>query len=244
MRTLIFFFASALALSFCYSQAYGQSSQSKLDITHLTGDCYIFTTYKNLNGYMFPSNGMYVVTTDGIVLIDTPWDTTQCQPLIDSLARRHRLPVVLCIATHFHDDRTAGLAFLRGLGVKTFSSALTYRLCAERNEKQSEWKFDHDTTFVVGQYKFETFYGGEGHSRDNIVVWMGKQKILYGGCLVKSTENRGLGNIADANLSAWGPTIKKVMKKYQRPKFVIPGHFGWDDRQSLKHTLMLLRDAK
>ncbi len=187
---------------------------------------------------------MYLVTDKGVVLFDTPWDTTQFQPLLDSISDRHNKKVILAISTHSHDDRTAGLEFLRQNGVKTYSYKLTYDLCKEQNEKQAEFYFVKDTIFNLGNYKFETYYPGEGHTKDNIVIWIDKYKILYGGCLVKSTDNNNLGNIADANIKEWRPTIKKVIKKYPEPKFVIPGHFSWTSNKGLKHTLKLLRQNK
>jgi len=219
-------------------------SNKKLDIQHLTDNFYIYTTYKNLNGIMFPSNSMYLVTEIGVVLFDTPWDTTQFQPLMDSISLRHNAKVVMAISTHYHDDRTAGLEFFRQNGVKTYSSKLTYELCQKYNEKQAEFYFEKDTLFNFGNYTFETYYAGEGHTQDNIVIWFEQSKVLYGGCLVKSTENKTLGNIADANISDWTPTIKRLIKKYPKPKFVIPGHFGWESNKGLKHTLKLLRQYK
>jgi len=73
------------------------------------------------------------------------------------------------------------------------------------------------------------------------VIWFDKDKILYGGCLVKSTESNGLGNIEDANIPAWSTTIVNVMDKFPKPKYVIPGHLGWADNKGLQHTLQLLR---
>lgn len=224
-----------------YSIAVDKSKRPDLVINQLTDSFYIFTTFKDINSYRFPSNSMYLVTENGVVLFDTPWDTTQFQPLLDSISARHNKKVVLAISTHYHDDRTAGLEFLRQNGVKTYSSKFTYDLCQQHNEKQAEFYFVSDTTFSIGNYKFETYYAGEGHTKDNLVIWFDRYKILYGGCLVKSTENQGLGNVADANIKEWTPTIKKVMKKYPKPKYVIPGHFGWSNKRALKHTLKLLR---
>lgn len=238
----IILFISLLLLQFL--QAHSQGKNPELIIQPLAKDCYIYTTYKDIDGYRFPSNSMYVVTEKGIVMIDTPWDETQFQPLLDSIALKHKKEVVLCIATHFHDDRTAGLEFLKQKGIPTYTSELSNRLGKIHREKEAAFHFTKDTTFVVGNRKFETFYPGEGHTKDNIVIWLDDQKILYGGCLVKSTENKSLGNIADANLDAWAATIRNVIKKFPAPKFVIPGHFGWSDNKSLKHTLKLLRQYK
>jgi glyoxylase-like metal-dependent hydrolase (beta-lactamase superfamily II) len=183
---------------------------------------------------------MYLVTDDGVVLFDTPWDSIQFQPLLDSITVRHNKKVVLAISTHYHDDRTAGLEFLHKNGVKTYSSKLTLKLCEQYNEKKAAYYFDNDTIFEVGNHKFQTYYPGEGHTKDNIVIWFDEHKILYGGCLVKSTESKNLGNVSDANLEKWSSTILNVMNKYPNPKFVIPGHFDWKNNKSLNHTLKLL----
>ncbi len=215
-----------------------------LRITHLTGDFYIFTTYKNLDGYNFPSNGMYLVTDAGVVLFDTPWDTTQCAPLMDSIYKRHQKPIIMAIATHFHDDRTAGFNFFKNHGVRTYTSKLTHEMSLSHNEALAEFHFENDTVFNVGNHRFETFFPGAGHTRDNIVIWFEKEKILYGGCFIKSTENSGLGNIADADPAQWKRSVRKVRRKYPDPSFVIPGHFGWANRESVIHTAKLLRQHK
>lgn len=234
IKILIFFFSSV--------SLFGQTGNSKLTISRLTGEYYVYTTYNQWGGTLFPSNSMYLVTNEGIVLFDTPWDTTQFQPLLDSMTIRHQKKVVLCIATHYHGDRTAGLQFLREQGVKTYTSKMTHDLCKEHNEKQSGFCFVSDTLFKIGGHQFETYYPGEGHTRDNIVIWIDKEKILYGGCFIKSTESKGLGNIADANLSSWGTSIENVIRKYPVPNFVIPGHFGWTNKDALRHTIELLKE--
>ena len=225
------------------NQLRAQENHPALTITHLTGDFYIYTTWQPSGGQPYPSNSMYVVTSKGIVLIDVPWDSTQFQPLLDSLQARHHKKPVLCIATHFHADRTAGLEYFKQKGIKTYSSAFTKQLCIEKNEKQAAYTFSKDTTFTVGNHTFQTFYPGEGHSKDNIVIWFSKEKILYGGCFVKSTETNSLGNVADANVTAWPQSIKNVMQHFNKPAYVIPGHLDWTNTASLEHTLKLLEKA-
>ena len=219
------------------------AKEEKLKISHLTGDFYVFTTYSTFAGNRVPSNGMYVLTREGAILIDTPWDETQFQPLLDSIEKKHGQKVVLCVSTHSHEDRTAGLEYYGQKGIKTYSSRQTLELCKIKNEKQARFTFEKDTVFTVGNHAFQTFYPGAGHAEDNIVIWFGDAKILYGGCFIKSTESPDLGNLADANPAAWEKSVQKVMKKYPHPAFVIPGHFGWKSNQGLKYTLKLLEKA-
>ena len=215
-----------------------------ISIYHLTDNFYVYTTYKNLNGHDFPSNSMYLVTDEGTVMFDTPWDTTQLQPLLDSIWVKHHSKVIMAIATHYHNDRTAGLGFLQQQGIKTYSSRMTYDLCHLNGEQQAGFYFEQDTIFKVGDYLLETYYAGEGHSPDNIVIWFANAKILYGGCLVKSIENNNLGNVVNANIKAWTPTIRKLIRRYSTAHFVVPGHFGWANTKALRHTLRLLRQYR
>ena len=223
------------------SAASSQPPVRRLIISHLTGDFYIYTTYGFYKGDPVPANSMYLVTSKGVVLFDTPWDSTQFQLLLDSIKIRHNKDVVLCISTHFHEDRTAGLEFYRRKGVKTYTTERTDEMSKLRNEKRAEFLIYNDSLFTMGQYTFLTYYGGQGHSPDNIVIWFDKEKILYGGCLVKSMEAEDLGNLSDANVSEWAATIKNIQHKFKNPNYIIPGHLDWHSKKSLTHTLNLIQ---
>lgn len=240
MRTITI----AIICFFCTENSFGQNTHSSLNITHLTGNFYIFTTYNDYKGDKIPANGMYVLTNEGAVLIDSPWDTTQFQPLLDSIKTRHNKTVVMCIATHFHEDRTAGLEYYRQQGIKTFTTRQTDDLSKKSGKKRAQFLIDKDTTFTLGQYSFNTYFPGHGHAPDNIVVWFKKERILYGGCLIKSTDDDDLGNLSDASVSDYATTIKNVQRKCRRPKYIIPGHSSWTDIQSLNHTLEMAQKLK
>lgn len=240
MRTIIF----SVALIFSISRGFAQATGADLTITRLTGDFYIYTTYNVYKGERIPANGMYLVTNEGVVLFDTPWDTAQFQPLLDSIALRHHQKVVICIPTHFHDDRTAGLTYYRQQGIKTYATVLTDELCKKHNKQRAEFLIAKDTSFKIGGYRFETYYPGQGHTADNIVVWFKKERILYGACLIKSIEDEDLGYLGDANKYAYAATVRNVQQKCQQPKYVIVGHGDWTDTRSLSHTLEMAKALK
>jgi glyoxylase-like metal-dependent hydrolase (beta-lactamase superfamily II) len=89
--------------------------------------------------------------------------------------------------------------------------------------------------------KVECFYPGAAHSPDNIIAWVPSEKILFGGCMVKSNQSTGLGNIADADLKLWPQTIKKIISSYPDAEIVIPGHGNFGDKSLLLHSLKLLK---
>jgi metallo-beta-lactamase class B len=240
MRTI----STTFICFFFTGNIFAQNADHNLTISHVTGDFYVFTTYNYYKGSPVPANGMYVVTNHGVIMIDSPWDTTQFQPLLDSIKLRHNKDVVVCIATHFHEDRTGGLEYYTQQGIKTFTTIKTDALSSQRGMKRARFLIDKDTVIHVGQYSFQTFYPGKGHAPDNIVIWFEKEKVLYGGCLIKSVEDDTLGNLSDASINDYAATIRNVQRKCRRPKYVIPGHSDWTNTRSLQHTLEMARKLR
>jgi glyoxylase-like metal-dependent hydrolase (beta-lactamase superfamily II) len=239
---LRFKLAKSIFFPYILFSLYGTAQNLK--ISKLTNNQYIFTTYQDFKGNKVSANGMYVLTRQGVVLLDTPWDSTQFQALLDSIEIKHKQKVVLCVATHSHEDRARGLTYYQKKGIKTYTSALTDSILKSRDEGRAQFHFLKDTLFDIGGCKFEIFYPGAGHTIDNVVAWFPLEKTLYGGCLIKSTEATDLGYIKESDLTAWPVTLTKLRQKLPKPKFIIPGHQDWKDTHSLDHTLGLLRKSK
>lgn len=237
MRNIFLF----MPMLFSLTHVFGQEAEAKLKIVHLSGDFFIYTTYNTYKNSQVPANGMYLVSNKGVVLFDTPWDTTQFQPLLDSIQLRHQKPVVMAIATHWHSDKTAGLEYYRQQGIKTYTTVLTDQFSKANQEKRAEFLIAKDTVFQIGQYAFETYYPGEGHTVDNIVIWFEKEKILYGGCLIKGADDESLGYLGDANVIEYEATLKNVQQKCQKPKHIIIAHSDWRNTNSLKHSIKLAK---
>lgn len=235
--TTMFFF-------FFVGSTSAQQALPKLEITFLAENFYVYTTYSNYQGNRIPANGLYFLTDRGVVIIDSPWDTTQFQPLLDSIKVKHNKHVAMCIATHFHEDRTAGLEYYRSKGIKTYTTKRTDELSIKRGMKRAEFLIERDTMFTVGQYSFKVMYPGHGHTPDNIVIWFEKEKILYGGCLIKSIKDKTLGNLADASVKDYATTLKNVQQKCKNPKHIIPGHNDWSSTESLSHSLRMAEALK
>ncbi len=240
MRAIIL----TITFIFLLINIFGQTNEAKLKISHLKGDFYIYTTYNTYEGSQIPANGMYLLTNNGVVLFDTPWDTTQFQPLLDSIKLRHNKDVTMCIATHWHSDRTEGLEYYKKQGIKTYTTKLTDELSKKNDKKRAEYLIEKDTVFNIGQNTFETYYPGQGHTIDNIVIWFGNNKILYGGCLIKGADAENLGYLGDANKTEYYATLKNVEKKFINPKYIIISHSEWDNINSLKNSIRLAKKLR
>jgi glyoxylase-like metal-dependent hydrolase (beta-lactamase superfamily II) len=164
--------------------------------------------------------------------------------LLDSIAIKHQQKAVMCLSTHFHEDRTGGLTFFRQLGIDTYTTAATDSISAYRGFPRAQFIMANDTSFQLGNLVMETYYPGPGHTTDNIVCWFPEQRILYGGCLIKSTVDQSLGNTSDGDLKAYASSVKRVNRKYHKAKIIIPGHHDWTDTQSIKNTLKMAKAIK
>jgi glyoxylase-like metal-dependent hydrolase (beta-lactamase superfamily II) len=223
--------------------AIAQKQVKKIEIKHLTKNIYICVSFGYPPGddEPFPANSLLAVTPKGVVLINTPWGEEQTQQLVDSVKKRFNKKIIFCVGTHFHDDCVAGFNVLKKQGAKTYTSQHTYTLAKKENNELPQYTFTGDTTFTVGGITLQAYFPGAGHTKDNIVVWLPHDKILFGGCLVKSLETDSKGFTGDADLKQWPASIKTVQKRFKNAHYVIPGHQGWQGGlNQLSHTLHIL----
>ena len=201
--------------------------------------------FNEWNGTIYDHNGLIVLTYKENRFIDTAWDSggdyQKTEELLRMIKKHFKQKVHLAIVTHAHDDSIGGIQALLNQGIDVHSTKLTAKLAKEYGYPSPRPTLDKKPLLKVGDTVVETYYPGEGHSPDNITVWLPQHKILFGGCLIKSLDAKDLGNTADANIQQWGPSVRKVIKKYPQVKTVIPGHESWGDKKLLFHTLYLIK---
>jgi glyoxylase-like metal-dependent hydrolase (beta-lactamase superfamily II) len=89
----------------------------------------------------------------------------------------------------------------------------------------------------------EVFYPGPAHSRDNVVVWLPGQRVLFGTCAVRAAGTTALGNVADADVAEWPASIRRVLERYPQAEVVVPGHGEVGGVELLRHTITLAEQA-
>lgn len=224
---------------FLLALLFGSAGKAQpLTLQALHPDVLLYQTYHG--GYN--AWGLALRTEKGIVLLDTPWDSTQAPALLDSLHARWKQPVVFALATHFHEDRTGSFGPLNARGIPTYTTSLTHEWCFKRKMPLSSHTLDGDTLLHFGNYQVEVFYPGMGHSPDNVVAYIPELNLLYGGCFIKGIGSKDLGNLGDAHPEAWLISLERVMNKYPNLQWVIPGHDQLNGDKPLHHTHQLLRN--
>lgn len=206
----------------------------------LNSKLYLYKTFGVFGGKEYSTNALYLITKKGVVLFDVPWQKTQYQSLMDTIKKRHNLPVIAVFATHSHADRAGDLSFYNNKGIKTYATAKTNELLKKEGKATSNNLIKTGKKYKIGGEEFIVDFLGEGHTADNVVVWFPKYNVLDGGCLVKSSSAVDLGYTGEANVKQWPLTMKNLQAKYPSSAKVIPGHDEWKGNDHVKHTLELL----
>jgi len=208
-----------------------------LQMQRLATGVWMHTSYNTFDGVVYPSNGLIVREGDHLVLLDSAWGADATEELLAWIDEEIGLPVDRALSTHFHDDRTGGVAVLEAAGIDVWSHPMTQRLSAEEgnpvppNALPGIEEPGATTRFGI----VEVLYPGGGHARDNIMVWLPEQKILYGGCAVRELATDSLGNTADADLASWPKAIRRAQTHCPDARLVIPGHGKPGGPQLLEH---------
>ncbi len=215
-----------------------------LQIRQIDADVWVHTTWHVMSDQRrLSSNGLIVRDGGQLTLIDTGWGVAPTQELVDWIARNLQLPIAQLIPTHHHDDRIGGWPVLAPLGVALVATPQTLSLSAPKDITQTLdpalKTLSANQAVPVGPV--EVFAPGPAHSPDNLMVWLPKQNILFGGCAVKAADATALGNIAEADFKGWPLAMQRAQQRYPQARIVVPGHGELGDRSLLTHTLDLLK---
>lgn len=189
------------------------------------------------------SNGLIVQDGDDAVLIDTAWGTEPTALLVDWIEDTLGLRVRGALITHFHDDRMGGGPVLAERSIPFFGSELTRTLSSGDSLPAPELLEGVGSGEPMRWGPVEAYYPGPGHTRDNLVVWVPEAEVLFGGCAVRPGFSQGAGNTADADLSEWPESLRRVQRLYGNAVTVIPAHGAPGPASLLDHSIAVLERA-
>lgn len=215
----------------------------EIKLLKISENAFIHITFKEIERYgNVPANGLIYFENGNGVMIDTPWNNEQTARLLNFLKKEYGIEISDVIVTHWHEDCQGGLEEIKKQGINSYSCSLTKEIAKSKNLPVAENTFSKNVSIKFESTKIICKYLGGGHAKDNIFVWIPKEKMLFGGCCVKAANARNLGNTADADLEAWPNTIDKAKKQFAEAKIVIPGHGQIGGMELLEHTSKLLSE--
>ena len=211
-----------------------------MELQPITEGVWVHTTYFDLPNFgRYPANGLVVLDGEEAVLIDLPWTDGQTGVLFDWIAENHGATVRTVVPTHFHQDCMGGLAEAHRRGAQSYGLDKTITIAREKGLPVPKISYQSRAMVRCGKKLAIMTYFGPGHTLDNVVVWLPKQKVLFGGCLIKSLDAASLGNTNDGDLEAYPTTVDKVRGAYPHAEIVVPGHGAWGGVGLIAHTRSL-----
>lgn len=200
------------------------------------------TSWRTLTSGSFSSNGVVVFGRRRTLLLDTPWNVDDAALLLSGVERiappqRRKLLVL----THAHDDRMIGLPTMRAAGVGSLAFYLSAEDAPARGLAWPDavWR-GRERRIDLGGRQVTLFYPGPAHTRDNTVAFVEEKGVLFGGCMIRAANTTALGNVADADVTAWPVSVRAVKARFgPMIRHVIPGHGAPGGPELLDHTIAL-----
>lgn len=193
-------------------------------VTELTPHAWVHeTTMTSENFGSFGCNGLIFVQGSECIIFDTPPTDSQSVELIEWLKTEKDLEVKAVVGNHYHEDCIGGLKSFHALGIPSYSSAKTRELAAKDSVELPWYTFEKNMVLQLGDQQVVCYYPGHAHAPDNIVAYLPSEKVLFGGCMVKSAKS-GKGYLGVADVDEWPKTLKRVRERFGDAEWVIPGH--------------------
>ncbi len=213
----------------------------ELQITQLSDNSYIHTSYIYLeSGSKFPSNGFIYADNKKAYVFDTPANDQATLELINWLKQDKNVSIKGVVFNHFHRDCTEGADILKKEGIPTIASKKTAKLMLTKNYPEPNLLFKEHITLQIENKTIVNQFFGEAHTSDNIISYFPDEKIIFGGCMIKSLDAKK-GNLEDANINEWSNTVSKIKDTYPEVEIVIPGHGDFGDQSLLDYTISLFK---
>jgi len=207
------------------------------------------------------ANTGFVVTTDGVVVIDSGSSFQTGKQIHEAIRRVTKQPVKLVINTGGQDHRWLGNSYFVTLGVPIIGSdnmradaeargaQLIQSLRGELKEKLDgtvvvlpTQAFTTRHTLRVGQTDFELIHTAPAHTPGDSLVWLPQTRTVFSGDIV--FVDRLLGVLPFSNVT--GSIASFEAMAALKPEHIVPGHGAVCDLAKAKRDtydyLVLLRD--
>jgi glyoxylase-like metal-dependent hydrolase (beta-lactamase superfamily II) len=188
----------------------------------------------------FISNAAFVVTPEGVLLVDALGSPSLAQELLAVIRRITPAPLRYVVITHYHTDHIYGLQVFKDAGATLIahrdsalylsSETAALRLQASREDlapavdahtrlvAADRW-IDAATTLQLGGLDFVLQPAGPAHTAEDLVVWVPQRKLLIAGDLVFRGR---IPFVGQADSGRWIAALDKLLSF--DAQIIVPGH--------------------
>lgn len=190
----------------------------------------------------YNSNAGFVVTDDGVVVIDALGTPPLGEALVKAIRGVTSGPIRRVIVTHYHADHFYGLEPLKRAGAEVWAHARSKeyldggeagRRLQQRSRDLFPWVdertkivradrwLERDEAFTLGGMRFEVSYLGPAHSPDDMIVVVPQEGVIFVGDILFAGRIPFVGG-ADSKL--WLERIEHLLRL--KPRLMVTGHGG------------------
>jgi len=188
----------------------------------------------------FNSNAGFVVTGDGVVVIDALGTPALGNALVQAIRGVTSQPIRRVILTHYHADHFYGVVALKDAGAEIWAqkAALQYLNGGEAEQRREQrardlfpwvdesmpiiradhW-IDESESFTMGGVAFEIQHMGPAHSPEDVIVSVPSEGVLFSGDILFAGRIPFVGG---ADSKRWLARIDKLLA--MKPRIMITGH--------------------
>jgi metallo-beta-lactamase class B len=214
-----------------------------IQLVRLTDNTIIHRSFRQMEEYgRVPANGLVYVVDSMCLIFDTPFTVKATVRLLDYLTDDMGLTIKGVVINHFHEDCMVGIDSVHARSIPTYANKRTLALAQAEGLTAPANKFGKRKRLTIGGQEIINYYPGPGHSPDNIVSYLPAERVLFGGCMLKSM-NATKGNLADASLNKWSRSMGKVKKQFPKAEVLVPGHGRQGGPELLDYTIALFEPA-
>ncbi|QJR15083.1 MBL fold metallo-hydrolase [Usitatibacter palustris] len=188
----------------------------------------------------FNSNAGFVVTDEGVVVIDALGSPALGNALLQAIRKVTNKPVKRVIVTHYHADHFYGLKAFKDAGAEIwahvsaqeyFESGEAGRRLEQRARDLFPWVEDNmplvkadrwldaDTSFTMGGIRFDIAHLGPAHSLEDTIVVVPSEGLLFSGDILYTGR---IPFVGEADSKRWLAMMDRLIAL--KPRVMVAGH--------------------
>jgi glyoxylase-like metal-dependent hydrolase (beta-lactamase superfamily II) len=186
-------------------------------------------------------NAGFIVTGEGVVVVDALASPEQGQRLLRTIRQVTRQPIVWLVLTHHHPDHHFGAIVFRRAGAKVIAHPDTRVLASEagRDALVADWTrvvgidamrgFEFadvpdrpvtaTDTLRLGGRTIVITHPGAGHSAGDLMIWLPSERVLFAGDVLVED---GVTMVVDGSSRELLRALRTIDSL--NPRVVVPGH--------------------
>jgi len=187
------------------------------------------------------SNSTFLITTEGILVVDTGLNEQEGRKLLAEIRKISALPIRYIVNTHYHPDHRGGNSVV-GPAARVISTTFTFQQSNKEATHTLETEkivFNKSIELYLGGNEVRIYFPGPAHTLGDAVVYFPQQRALATGDLFL---NNSCPAMDEGDMENWIAALDSML---QLPvDAVVPGHFELASKEQLRRFRDYLADLR